>query len=260
MHAAEGLTQTGDPNIVIQSLSTMLATEGDDQKRCGLAREILRAGDESKISVLVEILSNRESNGRTHAAENLFKVQRIGDLELMIECANDTHNPSLQLWALANLIKSDHMEYLPMLRQFLNSQSTFERAMAAYLLGQLGDKNEIDRIKEGAEQTADLDALFFYNAGVIYLKDSDATEKLKTYLDDENKTIRALSAYTVGSLVICSCQQKLITLLDDREEDVRIRSAHALLSMYNRSTIAGRFGAVGGKDLSVDCTRANIQP
>ena len=48
-------------------------TPADDQQQCGLAREAVRAGDRSKISVLLQILVKPGSNGHTHAAESLFK-------------------------------------------------------------------------------------------------------------------------------------------------------------------------------------------
>ena len=47
MHAAEGLTLGGHGAEVIEFLKPKLGAETDDQKRCGLARELARAGDKS---------------------------------------------------------------------------------------------------------------------------------------------------------------------------------------------------------------------
>lgn len=231
MHAAEGLTATGKSDVVLSFLPAMLLVEEDDRKRCGLARELIRAGDESKIDILTEILAEPESNGRIHAAESLFKVQRIGDPVLMFKCAKDNTNPRIQMWACAALIRAGHEKYLPVLRQFLSSRDPLEYALSVYILGQLGDRNEIYLTKTDMKQFSEPLHSFFYTAGFVYTNDSDAICKLQTYLNHEDKTIRALSAHTAGSALICSCQKRLIALLDDPVCDVRIRSAHALLSM-----------------------------
>lgn len=231
MHAAEGLTEMGYSHLVLPVLSKMLDTEDDDQKRCGLAREMVRAGDEHKISILVDILSDPESNGRVHAAESLFKLQRIGNLELMIGLANNIDNSKVRLWTCAALISAGHKEYLSALRRFLDSTDPLEKAHSAYLLGQLGDEKVLSRIRKDIKQVTEPLHVFFYTAAIVYMNDLDETNKLHVYLDNEDGVIRALSAYTAGAELICNCQKKLISLLDDPEDDVRIRSAHALLNM-----------------------------
>src|SRR4051812_34134744 len=50
MHAAEALTLAGHGKEVLESLAKR--NENDDQKRCGLAREAVRAGDRTKLAVL----------------------------------------------------------------------------------------------------------------------------------------------------------------------------------------------------------------
>ena len=53
MHAAEGLTLGGHGSEVIEYLSPKQTTETDDQHFCGIAREIVRAGDPSAFAVLL---------------------------------------------------------------------------------------------------------------------------------------------------------------------------------------------------------------
>ncbi len=45
MHAAEGLSRSGFGDEVQRALEPKLSEENDDQHRCGLARELVRAGD-----------------------------------------------------------------------------------------------------------------------------------------------------------------------------------------------------------------------
>ena len=58
MHAAEGLSLGGYGAEVIAALTPRLDTETDGQKRCGLARELVRAGDRSKTSILLGLLAD----------------------------------------------------------------------------------------------------------------------------------------------------------------------------------------------------------
>ncbi len=74
MHAAEGLTLGGRGDEVIEFLRSRLATETDDQRRCGLARELARAGDTSGVPTMLAVLEGANDYGHVHAAESLFKI------------------------------------------------------------------------------------------------------------------------------------------------------------------------------------------
>ena len=74
---AEALTLAGYGKDVLGALAKR--SEADDQKRCGLAREAVRAGDRTKLAVLFEVLAKPGSDGHAHAAESLFKLAEVGD-------------------------------------------------------------------------------------------------------------------------------------------------------------------------------------
>src|SRR5690606_16233633 len=57
IHAAEGLTLGGYGEEVIEALTPKLASETDDQRRCGLARELVRAGQRLQANVMLKILA-----------------------------------------------------------------------------------------------------------------------------------------------------------------------------------------------------------
>ena len=79
IHAAEALTLGGYGDEVIAALAPKLASETDDQRRCGLARELVRAGQRLQAHVMLQILAGDDPHGHVHAAESLYKVQEIGD-------------------------------------------------------------------------------------------------------------------------------------------------------------------------------------
>lgn len=73
MHAAEALTLAGKGAEVRQIIEPKLKTEKDDQHRCGLARELVRAGDRSKAAIMFQILAGKDSHGHVHAANRSTK-------------------------------------------------------------------------------------------------------------------------------------------------------------------------------------------
>ena len=92
MHAAEALTLAGHAEDVRKALTRLLKTEKNDQHRCGLARELVRAGDRSQVAVMLNILTRENSNGHVHACESLYKVNEIGDGIAMRQAMQQTAN------------------------------------------------------------------------------------------------------------------------------------------------------------------------
>src|SRR5690606_38121574 len=57
MHAAEALTLAGRGNEVRAHLLPLLPQESDDQRRCGLARELVRTGARQYAAIMLDILN-----------------------------------------------------------------------------------------------------------------------------------------------------------------------------------------------------------
>ncbi len=64
---------------MVAALRDRLPAEQDDQHRCGLVRELFRAGERSHLPILFEILADTSPRAEAHAAESLFKIGEIGD-------------------------------------------------------------------------------------------------------------------------------------------------------------------------------------
>ena len=79
MHAAEALSDSGFGAEVREQLWPRLPEEQDDQRRCGLAREIVRSGDRRALPTLFGVLAKDDPYGHTHAAESLYKIADVGD-------------------------------------------------------------------------------------------------------------------------------------------------------------------------------------
>src|SRR4051794_11885193 len=58
VHAAEALTYAGHGDEVKALYSEWLKTDKDPKHRLGMARELYRAGDKSKASIILELLAD----------------------------------------------------------------------------------------------------------------------------------------------------------------------------------------------------------
>ena len=79
IHAAEGLSIGGFGETVRRYLEPKLKTKLDDQQRCGVSRELMRAGNRQRAKIMLDILAGKADFGHIHAAESLYKLEEIGD-------------------------------------------------------------------------------------------------------------------------------------------------------------------------------------
>jgi len=229
MHAAEGLSAARHQHDVSEKLAKRLAHETDDQHRCGLARELVRAGDRSYVTVLLGILTDEQSNGRVHAAESLFKVSEIGDgVKLRAAMAQD--DPHRSLMAAAALARCGSPVALAYIRKQRHHKDSDVRAIVPWILRQVGDASDIAPLHEMAEhENNPLNHGQYVNA-LAQLGDLAAREQLLENLSADDSNMRVYAAETAASLKPdVKLRAALVKLLDDDVLDVRIRAAHALL-------------------------------
>lgn len=231
MHAAEALTLAGCGAEVRSALKDRLQTEGDDQKRCGLARELARAGDRSKIAVLLDILAKPESNGHTHAAESLYKIGEIGDGRLLRKVMTQGDKVVLRLMALADLARCGNQQALKAIRERLMGTDPEGKDIAAWILARLGDKSDIPSLLQYTRQEKKAVARSYAFHALACLADPLGQKALSKNLRASNPEVRTCAAEFAGDTRLVSLADRLTQLLSDRVLDVRIRSAHALIAL-----------------------------
>jgi len=233
MHAAEGLTKAGLGADVLAALSPRLGTETDDQRRCGVARELVRAGNQAPVAVLTAVLADRTSNGRVHAAESLFKVHRAGDRSLL-QRALDEGNAALETMAAAALVRQGDATALARVRARLSDAELANRRTAAWVLGQLGGPEDEAAIRRLAETETDpLSRSFFWNA-LARLRSAGALAVVMQNLAATDAGVRTYAAETLGVCGDISDLPRLADLLADPALDVRIRAAEAIVVITSR--------------------------
>jgi sialidase-1 len=259
MHAAEALTLAGQGEEVRKALSPLLKTEQDSQRRCGLAREIVRGGDRAPLTVLWQILADEQSNGRVHAAESLYKLAEVGDGKLLRAAFAQTENGRLRLMAAAGLARTGNPLALAALRNELSSDDREVRKLAAWALGLLGDSQDIAAIRKAQQAEPEPLANSFFINALACLGDKDARAALGRNLSSEEAGIRTYAADFASYARCKEFRPRLIEMLDDPNVDVRARSAQALIALSLPAATLGLPVAVASEDIQLDVYPASAK-
>ena len=241
MHAAEALTYAGAGSEVIAALTSRLPDEQDDQRRCGLVRELYRAGDHSHLQILFDVLGNPLSKGRTHAAESLYKIGQTADKNLLREAMNQSESIPLQIMAAAALVKAEDPDAKDLVRRQLQSSDTTARNLSAWVIGRHGNKDDAKLVKallqkETSATSKDEMSVTFLAVSLATLGDTEGRVVLVNQLSSPNPTARAMAAEFAGLSRTTEALEKLKELLKDSSLDVRIRSAQSILALSKASS------------------------
>lgn len=228
MHAAEALTVAGKGQEVRTALEPRLPKETDDQQKCGLSRELVRAGDTAKTVVMLEILAQPDAYGHTHAAESLYKVAQAGDGALLRKAMS---SPSIKtrLMAAAALAKAGDQQMLRPIRAALGGTDREGRRIAAWILGRIGHKSDIPQLQKNAASEPDVVDKAYAEFALACLGDAGGLAALEKNLRSENAEVRTYAAEIVGHARAANLRAELVRLLDDPALDTRIRAAQSLI-------------------------------
>lgn len=229
MHAAEALTLTGHGNEVVPALLPRLPKEDNSQHRCGLARELVRAGHEPALAVLFQILGSEDPHGHGHACESLLKIDRRGDGNLLRHHWQNGESPILQLLAAAALARGGDEAALASIRQKLVGEDGNVARIAAWLLSFVGDAADVPVLRSRLKSVDTENHRVFFLATLATLEDEQAREQLKQKLTSPDPLVRVYAAEYCGTARIESALPQLIELLNDEDLDVCIRAAQAIL-------------------------------
>ena len=229
IHAAEGLTLGGYGQEVRKFLEPKLKTEQDDQRRCGIARELVRAGDRRKSAVLLEILAGKDDHGHVHAAESLFKVNEIGDGHSIRLGLATTENIRLRLMAAAALGRAGSPAAMEVLRETLSDKDPDIARLVGWVLGRIGDESDITRLRKRLQTCDDKLARAFIEHSLAALGDEAGQQALRRNLTSDDGAVRTYAAVFAGDARMADVAPQLKLMLDDPEPDAAIRAAQTLL-------------------------------
>ncbi len=231
MHAAEGLALGGLGEEVVPVLEPKLAVEKDAQRRCGLARELVRAGRREHVAALAEVLRSEDSYGHTHAAESLFKVDELGDAETMAERFQRGGDVKLRLMAAGALARQGDGEALAYIRACRDGEDPEGLQIAAWLLGVLGDESDVEPLRRRLDDAPSPLVRAYVEHALACLGDAEGLARLARNLEDADAAVRTYAANFAGDAKAGSTKARLEAMLDDPHPDARVRAAQALMQL-----------------------------
>jgi len=234
IHAAEALTRAGRGHEVTAPFTQRLADETDDRKKCVWARELARAGDQSKLGVMLNILSQPDPYAHIHAAESLYKVDGIGDGTSLRAAIGERRDPILQIMAAGALAKHGNAEAMRLLRERLTDPNLKTGRIAAWVLGRIGGPSDIPALRDGVRRSSDDLTRCYFEHSLAALGDSAGLKALERNLTHDDKLIRAYAATFAGDAQAVELAPQLVPLLDDPVTDVQVRACQSLL-VFDRS-------------------------
>jgi len=228
IHAAEGLTLGGHGDEVIAFLKPRLPQEKDDQHRCGIARELVRAGHRDALKVLAEILAGEDDYGRTHAAESLYKVNSLGNKKAMRR-AFKKENLRCQAMAAAALGRQGDKQAMQFLRDLLSNEDPEIFKLGVWVLGRIGDKTDIPRLKKNIDRSPDALTRAYHEHSLATLGDAEGMKALLRNLSSDDPNVRTFAATFSGDAHAVAAAPQLKKMLTDTHLDARLRAAQSLL-------------------------------
>lgn len=232
IHAAEGLSIGGYGETVRKHLEPKLLTKLDDQQRCGVSRELMRAGDRLKAGLMLSILAGKDDFGHIHAAESLYKLEEIGDGVAMRRAFEQTDNLRLRVMAAAALGRCGNPQAMAFLRaEVLSDEDPEIYKLAAWVLGRIGDASDIPLLKKHLKRCPDELTRAYFQNSLATLGDADGLKALAASLTSEDPAVRTYGATFAGDARALGLKDALWKLLDDPNADTRYRAAQSLLDL-----------------------------
>ena len=244
IHAAEGLTLAGKGDEVRKFLEPKLATEKDDQRRCGIVRELVRAGDCSKGPIMLDILAKKDPHGHIHACESSYKVGQVGDGKLMRK-AMKSDDLVLQLMASAALGKNGDEAAMARIRSLAKHADAKISRTAAWILGRIGNQSDVLQLYKNAVAAPDELTRCYNEHSLAALGDKAGEKALIRNLASDDPVVRTYAATFAGDARTVGAKELLIKLLDDKNIDVRVRSAQSLMVLREQPEVPSCEGISG---------------
>ena len=229
IHAAEALTRAGLAHEVTGPFAERLNRETDDRRKCVWSRELVRAGDTAKVSVLLTILAKPDPYAYVQAAEGLYKSGQTGDGEALRSAMASERDTIVRIMAAGALAKHGDRDAMRLLRAKLVDPDLDVARIAAWILGRIGDASDIPALRNGVSHSSDDLTRCYFEHSLAALGDTGGLKALQRNLSHQNSKIRAYAATFARDAQAVILAPQLIRLLDDPELDVRVRACQTLL-------------------------------
>ncbi|UUO04754.1 exo-alpha-sialidase [Blastopirellula sp. J2-11] len=240
LNAAEGLTAAGKQKEVIAALSPKLKqTKGSDRK-CELARELVRAGERSYLAILVQALQDDVAlETQAVACDALFQIDEIGEGRILRKRYDQLQNVNAQtILAAAALAQWGNPQAAAKLREVVKQAEWPDARLAAGALARLGETDDVALLKMRQQDARTVRDRLAFDAALALLGDETARSALPNFLQDSDPLVRSDAIKFIGEAGIATARPELIRLLADPDEGTAILTAQAILKLAHRNDAA----------------------
>ena len=178
---------------------------------------------------MLNILQGANNYGHVHAAESLCKVFEVGDGIAMRKASAQSDNLKLKVMAAGALVRSGDAEAIQIVRDLLKGDDFANSALAAWVLGQIGDDSDIPRLQSQLAKISDPTMRANLEHAMAILGDPEGLQALQKNLTSDDNAVRTYAATFAGDARAIVAVDRLKAMLDDSFPDARIRAAQSLL-------------------------------
>jgi HEAT repeat protein len=230
IYAAETLTDASYTFEVLPVLHARLENETDLRNRAGIARALIRAGERHALVELQDILLTDDTEARVLAAEALFLLRDLADVELVRSAMDSSEDGRLRLYAAAALAAARDEDTIEVIREGLASDNPALRFVGADVMTGLGNRDDdLPALLLNLDRAASDFERFYTLRALAFLGHEPARVEIAGLLAHPDPTIRSRAAYATAETWLIQETERLIALLDDPTLAVRVRAAQALL-------------------------------
>lgn len=222
LHIVEALGEIGDTNISI-FLAQFIENEEDENVRATIIKTIGRLGDPKMIPIIANYLNDDIERVRANTIEALENFDTKDTIPLVAPLLNDSNN-RVKANAIKFLLKKgkDQLNVssgYKELEKMITSENEWMRASAAFVLGEIKDKNSVLLLLSALP-----DQYWFVNKNIVKSLTSigdTALDHLKEYIENKSNKGRSYALQAFGEICEDKTSSVIISALNDEDGELR---------------------------------------
>jgi len=222
--------------VVLASIAELL--QDKDVEICLAALSLVRAiEDPSAVSLVLPLLKNPNHTVRAEAIMVLRYISKNKDVGALVAPLLDDPEMQVRYEAIWTLGSRPNKNFIPRLRQFLDSKNAHEVGAAITALATAGDRASAPRIIEllRHEGTPQVSVNRIALAALATLGDPNCLPQIYPFLSHKDSSVRQTALHALSTLADPACLPQVFRLISDKEDRVRQSAFNVLAAFAKRA-------------------------
>ena len=208
-----------------------------------IADALVKIGNSSAVSILLDALFDDDWSVRYRAARSLCKVGNSSAVPGLLIAFQKSDRWEISNCVADALVKIGDTSAISGLLIALRNSNWVVRFRAAEALGEIGNLSAVPNLLKTLQDDSEYVCISVADA-LGKIGDTSAVPGLLTTLQDDNESIRASAASALGEIGDASAIPSLLTALQDDDEFVCSNAANALGKIDSSLALSGLIEAV----------------